>query len=86
MAAFAYLKNIFMKKIASFLFLSHLIFYCHFNSQAQSSSSRKKINFDEGWEFHFGYRGRIFSTEKRVHEIAFNLHDHRGKGTFVWEP
>ena len=44
-----------MKNVARGFFLSHFIFFFCFISSAQNSVNRKKINFDEGWKFHFGH-------------------------------
>jgi beta-galactosidase len=43
-----------MKKIYGFLFLAPVFFFS-FVSSAQIGSIRKKIDFDEGWKFHFGH-------------------------------
>jgi len=45
-----------MKRITGFFLLSHLFFICY-HSSAQDLPPRKKINFDEGWKFHFGHAG-----------------------------
>src|SRR5260221_7644760 len=44
-----------MKRIIFFFLLSHCIFFFCCGLSAQNLSSRKKINFDEGWKFHFGH-------------------------------
>ncbi|HKB44056.1 MAG TPA: beta galactosidase jelly roll domain-containing protein, partial [Chitinophagaceae bacterium] len=44
-----------MKRIICFFLLSHCIFFFCCGLSAQNLSSRKKINFDEGWKFHFGH-------------------------------
>ncbi len=44
-----------MKKIAGFFFFNLFIFFFSCVVSAQNFSPRKKINFDEGWKFHFGH-------------------------------
>ncbi len=43
-----------MKKNYVLFFLAPAFFFS-FISSAQTASVRKKINFDEGWKFHFGH-------------------------------
>ena len=43
-----------MKKNDGFFFLAPSFFFLSFSS-AQTVSIRKKIDFDEGWKFHFGH-------------------------------
>jgi beta-galactosidase len=43
-----------MKKSYCLLFVTPVLFFC-FVASPQTALLRKKIDFDEGWKFHFGH-------------------------------